>query len=184
MRSPNRGTARPLGGASMARRLIWLTLIGSIVVTTGCGKSTSVQRNYTKTVSLDGTPVLEVECEYVGKQPGDKNTYQNSHDYRRIDTDFYRLTFRNLTDNSMTVDGVTYRMETGETHGLQSASADSIRRTWGTNTIPPQSSISRANNMVWAKGRRNKMLKTYSFQLQTERGAERLEAEVPLVYER
>lgn len=160
----------------------FIGLIG--IVLSGCGSS-SASRDYTKVVRVEGRNVLKITCEYVGKRPGEPSSYVNNHDFRRIDTDFYRLTFENLTDSDVFIEGVAYRMETGSTKGLQFASADSIRNTWGTNIVPQKSSISRANNMVWSKSRRNALIKTYSFRIPTRDGShEIVESEISLVYKR
>ena len=160
-----------------------IVIIGGLL-TFGCDHRVAVERDYSETISFQGKPVLEVICEYVGKEPGDPTSYQQDHDYRRTDTDFYKLTFRNLTNNDITLEGVSYRMKIGRFRGNQSASADSIRRSWGTNVIPAQGSLHRSNNMVWAKSRKNTLFKTYHFGITFEQSRGRFKAEVPFVYRR
>jgi len=154
----------------------------------GCGEREGdriADRTFTKVVQCEGRPVLRIDCEYVGKRPGDPDSYRTNHDYRKVDTDFCRITMENLTDDDIGIDGVTYRLEDGPVHGAQSASADSIKRTWGTNIIPARSKVSRANNMVWSKPAQNTLIKTYSFRIPTTGdGQKTFTAEVPLVYNR
>jgi hypothetical protein len=168
---------------SITRRPILVVLfVVGVSSTIGCSPT---ERNHIETVSLGGKPVLTITCQYVGKTPGDPTTYQNSHDYRSIDTDFYRITMDNLTDVDIVIKRVDYRMRKGPTLGSQTASAESIKRTWGTNIVAAKSSISRANNLVWSKSGRNALLKTYHFEFETASGnTQTFSAEVPLVYNR
>jgi hypothetical protein len=154
----------------------WLTFAAS-----GCSDS-PVRRNSTQEVNVDGQPALRIECEYVGKQPGDPSSYVSKHDFRKRDTDFYRITIENLTDKDVAIERVEYRLARGPMRGRDSASADSIRRTWGTNIVPANSQISRANNMVWSGSSRNTLFKTYFFNI--EGSHDLIPAEIPLVYQR
>ncbi len=160
-------------------------LLSSLLVTVllGCGTSSST-RNYTKVVEVEGRTILKITCEYVGKRPGDPSTYVGSHDYQITDTDFYRLTMVNLTDDDVVIERVAYRMKTGPTKGLRFASAESIQKTWGTNVVPANSSISRANNLVWSKSQRNTLLKTYTFRIEGSDSSHEFVSEVALVYKR
>lgn len=164
------------------RHIVVVLFVVGVTSAIGCSPT---ERNHIETVSLGGKPVLKITCHYVGKKPGDPKTYQNSHDYRRIDTDFYRITMDNLTDVDIVLMRVDYRMQKGSILGSQTASAESIKRTWGTNIIPARSSISRANNLVWSKSSKNALLKTYYFEFETANGnTQTFSAEVPLVYNR
>lgn len=147
----------------------------------GCSNS-PVERNYTKVVKVDGQTALRIECQYVGKQPGDPSSYVSEHEFQKIDTDFYRITIENLTDKDVVIERVEYRLETGPVRGRKSASADSIKQTWGTNIVPAKSRISRANNMVWSRSSRNSLIKTYYFQVPGSRKS--IQAEIRLVYQR
>ncbi|HIE97275.1 MAG TPA: hypothetical protein EYQ63_09735 [Fuerstia sp.] len=167
---------------SIPKRLSTCLLVCSLTChALGCSNS-SVERNYTKIVEVDGRAAMRIQCEYVGKQPGDPSTYVAEHDFEKIDTDFYRITIENLTDKDFVIERVQYRLETGPVRGHKSASADSIKRTWGTNIVPAKSRISRANNMVWSTSSRNSLLKTYYFQVPGSR--ESIQAEIHLVYQR
>ncbi len=176
------GENRTHSTPSNARFSAILCLAGGFYALSAAGCS-SPNRDYSKVVECSGQPAIRIECEYVGKTPGDPSSFQSSHDYGKINTDFYRITMENLTDGDIAIERVTYRFEKGEVRGAKSASADSIKETWGTNVVPARSSISRANNMVWAKGRRNTFFKTYSFRTVTDGKSEKtFSAEVPLVY--
>lgn len=152
----------------------------------GCGRSTSLSdRNFTRTIKFQGEPTIKIDCEYVGKRPGDPSNFVSNHDYRKIDTDFYRLTMENLTDQDIVIERVEFRMEKGPMRGPKSVGPESIRKTWGTNTIPAASSISRANNMAWSTKRENRFLKTYHFRFASDEQIDNtFTAEVPLVYNR
>jgi len=172
--------------SSRAFRVYLRCLLPCLMMTVplGCGASSST-RNYTKIVEVEGRTVLEITCEYVGKQPGAPSSYISSHDYQSTDTDFYRLTIVNLTDTDVVIERVAYRMKTGPTKGLQFASAESIQKTWGTNIVPANSSISRANNLVWSKSKRNTLLKTYTFRIGgSDSSHELVDSEIALVYKR
>ena len=164
------------------KRILAALCILALMVVVGCSPA---ERNHTVLVEHNGTPALRITCQYVGKQPCDPNSYQNSHDYKQIDTDFYKITMENLTTVDIRLKRVDYRMKKGPTRGRQSASSESIKRTWGTDVIPAGSHISRANNLVWAESSSNTMLKTYFFVFETDDGSgQTLSAEVPLVYDR
>lgn len=150
-------------------------------VAVGCS-DTPIERNYTKLVEVDGQTALKIECEYVGKKPGDPGRYVSDHDYQSIDTDFYRITIENVTDMDFVMERVEYRLVSGPMKGRQSASAGSIKRTWGTNVVPANSQISRANNMVWSKSKRDSLFKTYYFNVEGQH--ELIPAEIRLVYQR
>jgi len=55
------------------------------------------QRNYTKIVKNDkGDEILKLEIKYIGKEP--VFPYLSKHRWQGIDTDFYNLTYANLSD--------------------------------------------------------------------------------------
>lgn len=153
----------------------------SLLLVPGCGGSNS--RNFQKVIQVDGKPTLRVTCHYVGKSPGDPDSYKSSHNYRSTDTDFYRLTWENLTDHDMVIERVVYRLEKGEIRGQRFADTASIKRTWGTNRIPAYGKLSRANNMVYSKASSNTFFKTYHFRLLSKEEPT-FHVEVPLVYDR
>ncbi len=153
-------TDRAAFSATLITRFVAVLCVALLAHAPGCG---GAKHDYTTIVDCDGQPALKISCQYTGKSPGDPATYQSDHDYRRINTDFYRITMENLTDADIVIERVTYRMQNGPTRGPQSAPSESIQRTWGTNRIPAGSKISRANNFVWSKSRRNTLLKTYWF---------------------
>jgi hypothetical protein len=177
----------PIGCANVRKPFCRFTtrtacLVFCFVLTSGCGDSLSA-RNFAKVVEHRGQPAIKIECEYVGKSPGAPDAFMSKHDYRKIDTDFYRVSFENLTDDDIVIDRILYRLEKGPVKGQQSTAADSIRQTWGTNVIQAKSKISRANNMVWAKAKRNTLIKTYFFRIANgDDEPKTLKAEVPLVY--
>jgi hypothetical protein len=140
-------------------------------------------RNLTLVAEYEQRPVLRITCEYVGKAPGDPGRYRNSHDYRAIDTDFYRIDLHNLTNEEIMVEGVSYRLEYGRFHGQPYATAESIESTWGSNRIQALSSLSRANNFVYARKTPNTLFKLYQFRFaDSSDGKRSFSAEVPLVY--
>lgn len=57
------------------------------------------ERNYSKVLkNKEGEPVLEVTCEYIGKQPFGE--FVHEREWENKDTDFYIFTYRNLTGYS------------------------------------------------------------------------------------
>ncbi|AUB81911.1 hypothetical protein THSYN_13720 [Candidatus Thiodictyon syntrophicum] len=175
-------------GAARATLLVLALVLGpasACDAQSGPSQAALSERNFSRVVDLDGQPTLRVSCEYVGKTPGDPADYISGHDYRRVDTDFYRLTLENLSANPLIIERVDYRLETGSITGEQAADATSLRRTWGTNVIAPGARISRGNNMVWSKASRNRLWKTYQFRIDDEDKSNRTFAvAVSLVYRR
>jgi len=140
-------------------------------------------RNLMLVAEYEQRPVLRITCEYVGKAPGDPGSYRNSHDYRAIDTDFYRIELHNLTSEEIIVEGVSYRLEYGRFRGQPYATAASIESTWGSNRIQALSSLSRANNFVYSRMTPNTLFKSYQFRFaDSSDGKRSFSAEVPLVY--
>lgn len=168
-------------------RLGWITSLFLVLsFITGCAEQRApVTRNFTRTVKVEGQDVLKIDCQYVGKSPGEPKTYQSQHDYRSIDTDFYRLSFTNLTDQEIQLSGISYHMAKGPTKGRSQATQESIKRTWGTTTIRPHETISHPNGFVWAKGQQNRLIKTYSFRTKDSKGNPKtFQEEVSLWYSR
>lgn len=65
------------------------------------GKET-VQRNYTDVLKdADGTPILRLTVEYIGKAPS--GAFKSVHPCvtENLNTDFYSVTWENLTDNDV-----------------------------------------------------------------------------------
>lgn len=55
------------------------------------------ERNYRKTVKdYRGKSIIRITVEYLGKEPLEE--FESRHDWRKKDTDFYRLIYENLTD--------------------------------------------------------------------------------------
>ena len=175
---------------NIPRRPILAVATCCILAAAGCdaldGNSIGLGgRNFDTTFDCEGRPVLRVTCEYIGKAPGDPASYPSTHDYNKNDTDFYKVTMENLTDDEIVVEGVTFRMEKGKLHGKTGAGSDWIETMWGTNVIGPKKTISCSNQMAWSKGRRNTFIKTYRFRVRGEGNEEReFAAEVPLAYRR
>lgn len=162
-----------------------LAVAFTALVTTGCDSVGLGGRNFDTTFECDGHGVLHVTCEYLGKTPGDPDTYASTHDYHKNDTDFYKVTMENLTDDEIVVEGVTFRMEKGKLYGKTGAGTDWIETMWGTNVIGPKETISCSNQMAWSKGSRNTFIKTYQFRIRGAGGDEReFTGEVPLAYRR
>jgi len=155
-----------------------------ILLAIGCNEL-AVARNFEQTVQVAGQSVMRIQCDYVGKQPLDPKSYKSKHDYRRMDTDFYKVTFENLTDNEIVVEGVDYAMARGPVLGRKSWSADSIKINWGTNVIQAKGSIKRDDHLVWSKGPNNALVKTYSFRTTDNDGKQvKFKAAVRLAYRR
>ena len=160
------------------------SLIVALLFTGGsCSTDPGREREYTRVVTHQGHPMLEVECTYLGKQPPDPANFKSDHDYQRTNTDFYALTMKNLTDREIVIVGVKYRLQKGPFRGKASASTESIKKQWGTNVIGPQGSLSRRNNMVFAKAASNTLFKNYSFRTTDETGQTvSFQTELPFVY--
>jgi hypothetical protein len=143
-----------------------------VIVLLGCSGAdiASLPRSSSRTATVAGQPVLDINCKYLGKVPGDSSTYSSSHNYRTIDTDFYRVSFTNRTDKDIHIAGVTYRMEKGPLRGQSAVSNASIKEAWGTTVIHPGKTISHSNSFVWAKVTSNTMIKTYTFRTADDDG--------------
>jgi len=179
--------------------LMHLIIIGLVVM--GCSKtdydlkttekiSWQSELNYVKTVRSVDQLLLRVTCQYIGKKPGNPNSYLSSHNYTVIDTSFYKITFENLSQSDLVIESVRYHMKYGNIRGTSYYGSNAIRRSWGTNIIKSGASITRSNNMVWSSKTSNTLFKVYSLRLKNSKnlqGNQRsnsFKVEVPLRYHR
>lgn len=109
----------------------------------------------------NGQETLFVVCEYLGKKP--KEPHQLTHNYKKINTDFYRVTVQNLSDQDVRIVGVRYRMANGPTKPIPDATSKSIKAAWGTDVIPAKETVVQENAFVWSKSRVNRLIKNYTF---------------------
>jgi hypothetical protein len=169
-----------------------ITLLIGVCCLTGCGPdietqtSSTNQRDYTRTVSIDGVDVLTVTCSYLGNTPVDVEQYQEkyTHDFQKIKTNFYRVEFVNHTDFEIEAVGIFYQMRVGEYRGKANRSAVDFEEVWGRVDIPARSGISNDVNFVWAKGP-NTLVKNYTFRAKhpVDQTDVEFDCEVSLLYQ-
>lgn len=145
------------------------------------------ERDYQKTVSFKGTPVLKAECKYLGKQPQDIEEFQSkfNHDCITNDTDFYQITLTNLSKQKVLVQSADYRMKIGTYRGKSRFTSKDFATTWGRSEIPPNENVARDTHFVWAVKDSNVLYKTYSFESRDVNGKPFVfQMEIPLLYSR
>ena len=78
------------------KRFAWLAGVAAVILAV-MPVQAELKRSYVRTVyDGSGRAVMQITVDYLGKMPiGD---FEYRHDWRRIDTDFYRDTRENLTD--------------------------------------------------------------------------------------
>jgi len=150
-----------------------IILIPILMLSTGCSEDLiedlatdhtvwEDDRQYLATWSLEEVPLLEVKVAYLGKKPdlpfeGVEPTY----DWTVRNTDFYSISIRNLTDQSIELTSVQVEMDKGKMKKATRYGSSYLLDRWRTTIIPPKGSIKRRNTWVWGKGETNTLIKTY-----------------------
>ncbi len=167
------GNFRPETG-----KWISITILGivGLMVLSGCHnrRDASVsekprKKEEVRIWSIGDQPVLEVKRVYRGKRPGQLHfgKISPSHDWEKVDTDFYSCALRNLTDRPIRLVDVRIKLERGIHNSKgESLGADYLRERWGEVIIKPNETIERVNNWVWGKGNWNNLIKDYRAELQ------------------
>ncbi len=177
-------------GCRSRNLLLVVSVSGIALLLTACSRRQefhtsidSVTRNFQKIIEIEGRKLLAVEVEYIGKSPGDTLKYTNNHDYKSIDTDFYRIKLENLSEFRIEMEKVGYRLEKGRLRVKSYADKKSIEKTWGKSYIDSGGHIERLNNMVWSDYSENIFYKNYEFTLiQTDEEYIEFSVEIPLRY--
>jgi hypothetical protein len=79
--------------------LIYVILVCSFSVQAESSIQWMNEREYRVTISDNNKPILSVVIEYQGKVPSDSEIID--HNWKSIDTDFYRETFNNLSESNI-----------------------------------------------------------------------------------
>ena len=159
------------------RMLLVLSLTAVLPNVLGCSDNNTSPgpmgpRNSTTTFQSNGQPIVRADCRYIGKGPDDSIPFINSHNFRTIDTDFYRLTLTNLTDRNVELTGLSYHMAKGPLRIPKQASLDKLRKHFGSLEIPSGESRTHLNTFVWSPANQNALRKTYRFRTNDDQGAE------------
>ncbi|MCF6204447.1 MAG: hypothetical protein L3J59_12410 [Methylococcaceae bacterium] len=133
------------------------------------------EREYTVTVSDNNKPILSVGIEYQGKAP--KGNELIKHNWKAVDTDFYRETFKNLSGSSIGIKEVKYFLDHGQLHTPRIKGGKKIKMTYGTTLIKANELLFRNNAWVWAK-RENILHRMFVFTYDNQE----IEVDIPLVY--
>ena len=133
------------------------------------------EREYTVTVSDNNKPILSVGIEYQGKAPYGNEVIK--HNWKAVDTDFYRETFKNLSGSNISIKEVKYFLEHGQLHTPRIKGEKKIKMTYGTTLIKTNESLFRNNAWVWAK-RENILHRIFVFKYDDQE----IDVDIPLVY--
>lgn len=162
----------------------WKIFMILLVLQTACSPQSNVDsevnwhnaREYTMIAKTSNDqPVMEVHIEYIGKEPyGDESI---DHNWRDVDTDFYRETIENKSNSGIDFKEIRYSMKRGKLYTQRVKTEADIQPMYGTTTLEPHTSLVRDNAWVWGK-RDNVLHRNFVF----AQDHERFEADIPLVY--
>jgi hypothetical protein len=106
--------------------------------------------------SVDNSPLIEVEVEYIGKSPLlPTNSPLPSYDWKSKNTDFYNIKIKNLTNSPIRLLKTINILQFGPSG--EYFDTNYISNRYGSSTIPANGTISRENSWIWGKGEHNKM---------------------------
>lgn len=134
------------------------------------------EREYNITVSDNESPLLSIDIEYQGKAP--KGNKKIKQDWRSVDTDFYHLSFKNLSETNIHFKEVQYFLDRGQLHTPRIKDKPKIKQTYGTTVIKANESLIRNNAWVWSK-RDNILHRIFIFTLDNKE----FDVDIPLVYQ-
>lgn len=139
-------------------------------------------RNSTINIELKekNYPILKVETRYIGKKPQQPVKSKINRDWKTYDTDFYQITFINLTDNFITFLSLDYWLEKGKLYTTKKKNQAQIAEKLGTYIIPPGKTVTRSNSYVWSTYSSNRLHKVYKMVYQNKT----FEFDVPLFYKK
>lgn len=120
-------------------------------------------------------PILSVKIEYQGKKPYGNEV--NDHNWKFVDTDFYRESFKNLTDSTINIQKISYSLDRGRLHTPRVKNKEKVKAMYGATEINANASIHKNNAWVWSK-RNNKLHRKFLFFYNNEK----IEVDIPLIY--
>ena len=177
MENQNRKTSAP--------RTLPVGLSTALLALLLCAAAASAQvRNYAKTyVDEKGQPLLQVEVTYLGKKPAGE--YHAQHDWRSRDTDFYNVTFKNLTDQEIEFLNVetsftktsgpvrveTRNQKTGWSH-YNAGQKEPLDRYWLKTKLAPGETWTRANKYVFGS---QPTVAVHTYEIKTGHGIYRVQ---------
>ena len=135
------------------------------------------EREYNITVSENDKPLLSIVIEYQGKAPKGNTTIK--HNWRTVDTDFYHLSYENLSESNIHIKEVQYFLDRGQLRTPRIKRKSKIKATYGTTVIKANSSLIRNNAWVWSK-KDNTLHRVFVFTLDNKA----FDVDIPLVYQK
>lgn len=169
------------------KTVLFTTLILLYSTTSGCDSSNSTvstqqinEREYTMSVAIEDSNVLEIQCRYLGK------TAPSSVPNRSADKkpDYYEIKITNTSNVPISIQSVKHSMRIGPYRGKSFFNQEDLKKTWSSTTISPGESVARDSNFVWAVKSKNALLKKYSFVMQGSEGDTNFWVTIPLAYRR
>jgi hypothetical protein len=133
-------------------------------------------REYKITVSDNKKPVLSISIEYQGKTP--KGNKEIKHNWSTVDTDFYHISFENLSKSNLHFKEIRYFLDRGQLYSTRIKGESRIKETYGTTVIKPSESLVRNNAWVWSK-KNNTLHRIFVFTLNNKV----FDVDIPLVYQ-
>lgn len=126
---------------------------------------------------LEGQAFLKADVTYLGKSlPVGEQTHQ---DWKKIDTDFYRVGIENIGSHSFTLDLVEYSLDKGKLMTKKLKLPSTIKEWYSVNELFPGDRIERENAYAWSYSN-NVLHRVFSVNLL----GEIIKVDLPLVYKK
>lgn len=135
------------------------------------------EREYRVTVSDNNKPLLSIAVEYLGKTPNNNKIIK--HNWKAVDTDFYRETIKNLSESDIHIKEIKYSLDRGQLYTPRIKGGNKIKATYGTHVIKANESLSRDNAWVWSK-RDNTLHRIFKFTWNDKT----MDVDIPFVYQK
>lgn len=160
----------------MTRRAFLLIGLACLFVL-AAGAAHAGDRDYSQVYKdKAGKPFIKVTVTYLGKKP--VGAYRSKHNWRRKDTDFYKVAWQNLSTSPIEFLSVVTVMTKGpapkvETHNLRSGGShfnsgekEPLARYWPDTTLAPGASLVRTNKYVYSTTGPTTAVHTYEVRYQ------------------
>ena len=119
-------------------------------------------REFTRIYSINGVDILEAKLMYLGKSPKLPFVGKGpNYNWEVRNTDFYTSSMKNLSDYTLNMKSLRYKLKKGTFSGTNPQSVSYLKAYWTDTQILPGQTITRKNNWVWGKASTNTLTKTY-----------------------
>lgn len=105
------------------------------------------KRSYTKTLrDKDGNQIMVIAVQYIGKLPKPPLRIIVPWDWRTQDTDWYNITFKNLSNSTIEIKKASVNWEKGPARAT--ITQEQISQRLGTHIIAPKKEVHRKNTAL------------------------------------